>query len=309
MYSHFTLFRIVLSICFLILDFIAGYPQSFHEDVSNEIPVISVSYQNDYSEQVNFKFFKIQSSNNFLSDSIKNNISLINYYWWMIISGENSSAIKKNLQYQIEYYKKKFTNNNNDFALIFLLSFDLRVHFYYNELFSAFLCLNELNNILSVSEKTRESLNNEYFILVRNLVNYLNGYIMNKYPFYYRLLIRAPNFDKNISIDNLIRLTSSENNIVNTESNYFLMKIFFDNEHDFTQAEIYAKTLVANYPANFIFSYYFTSILINNNSFNLAQIEKERTLNSIANNYYLSENQKNYCKMLFQNLFDNYDRP
>lgn len=297
-------FHLIRISIFLFLAFKIGLTQNPQEFVSKDIPKISANNQNDYVDQVNFNFCNKKSFNGFSSDHVIYSITNINYYWWMIISGEKSSEMKKKLLYQLEVTKQEFIDDKNDLALLFLLSFDLRVHFYYNELISAFFCLKKINQKLAESEQNQGSLNNEYFLVVKSLVNYINAHINDKYPFYYKLLIHKPCVDKINSIDQLKKLTRSKNNIVSTESNYFLMKIFFDNEHDFQSAEIYARTLTVNYPGNYIFSFYFTSTLIKNKNLNQAQIEKERTLNNIANNDYLSENQNNYCKLLFQNLLN-----
>jgi len=234
------------------------------------------------------------------TDPIINSVTLINYYWWMIISGEKSSEFKKELLHKLEVTKQEITDANNDLALIYLMSFELRVHFYYNDFFSAFLNLSEINRRLNDYEKSQGSLKNEYFILVKNLVNYMNSFINDKYPFYYKLLIHQPCVDKKYSIEQLKRLTKSKNTIVSTESNYFLMKIFFENDHDFQSAEKHARILVDNYPGNFIFSYYYRNILIKNQCLSQAEVEKHRTLDYLADNNCLSETQRKYCIYLLQ---------
>jgi len=296
---QYPLHNLIGIIILLFLSGEIGFPQSHQGIASNDIPPMTERNQNYYFNQLNFEFDDEKSFNGLSSDLVTSCTAPINYYWWMIISGEKSSDFRNKLLKQLETTKKEITDANNDIALIFLLSFELRVHFYYNELFSALLCLNEINRKLTTSEKNQGSGNNEYFILVKNLVSYMNASINDKYSFYYKLLIHRTCIDKTYSVEQLKKLTRSKNNIVRTESNYFLMKIYFDYEQDFQSAEKYARTLVTDYPQNYIFSYYYSSILIKNHNLGQAEVEKKRTLEYLANNNKLSETQKKYCIYLF----------
>jgi len=298
------IYKIICTIFCLFLANKIGFPQDFQEIVTKDITERTSINQNDFFSQLDFAFINEKYLIDLFSstDSIPECFIAIDYYWWMIIAGEKSSEMKKKLIYQMEVTKQEFTDAKNDLALVFVLSYELRVNLYYNKIFSAILSLNKINRRLYSYQKVQGSFNNEYFLLLKSLVGYMIAYINDKYPFYYTLLIHQMCIDKKYSIYQLKRLTRSKNIIVSTESNYFLMKIFFDNEHDFQSAEKYARTLAIYYPGNFIFSYYYVRILIENQNIYQAQVEKKRTLEYATNNCKLSETQKKYCKSLFQCL-------
>ena len=178
-----------------------------------------------------------------------------NVLWWKLITGENNPVTKKQF-----FEALKLSDNHNNtgnideklYCQIITNSLRSRYELLNKNYFSTLVILNKSKkNIKQMQGKENEY---EPFLLTQGLFQYFIAVAKEKTGLLSYLLEYKT--DKQMGLDCLNRLTHSENKVLRTESNYFLMKIYLEIEKDPLKAKPYADYLVTWYPGNFIFCYY-----------------------------------------------------
>jgi len=222
-----------------------------------------------------------------------------NYYWWLLISGDDSESnlqqCQKHLDGTLAIIKQKPEKqhtNEDVFNLIFSYAYKARLEILHGKYFSAVQYLRYTLDYLKFSLENENSY--EQFKLSAGLYHYFAAYSIDKYPIIYPYFIFYPRADKAKGLKILKICAKSENLVLRTEATYFLMKISHEIEHNYTDAENYAKQLLLWYPQNLVFRYTYFKIL-------LAAKKEEQAVNELncikqnaAHNSQLSDKQKKH---------------
>jgi hypothetical protein len=152
----------------------------------------------------------------------------------------------------------------------------------------------DLSAIRNIVDQT--SLNNDLYLPV-GLYLYFLDFFKNKNGLSRSLFFNFPEGDKRKGLEILKRCSSSSNEIISTEADYFLMKLYSTAEKDYETALIYSNNLTQKYPGNFIFSLERLQLLkiLNDNKYLTLKSELQ---NEIKLNHLISEQQR--CHLLLQ---------
>jgi hypothetical protein len=109
--------------------------------------------------------------------------------------------------------------------------------------------------------------------------------------------------DKKKGIEYLKHLSQSEDIILKTEGNYFLMKIYDEMEHQAVEAEKYSSFLIEKYPENLVYCLYHLRIMKQLRSgLESGPVAVEwRTV--LAKNQQISNLQRAYLSRIFEKEF------
>jgi hypothetical protein len=106
-----------------------------------------------------------------------------------------------------------------------------------------------------------------------------------------------PSGNKKTGISFLEKASESPNKFLNTEANYFLMKIYLD-ENKHINSLKYSEVLCQRFPGNGLFMYYKFLALLRSGRKNEALLSMKTILNSLKENPELSPNQVQHFKNL-----------
>lgn len=227
-----------------------------------------------------------------------------NYFWWKMISQQQNDEVESNYLQSLMQVEDQLThaaihdNASYDdlFYAIHLYAFRARLDLMNGDYFKALRHLNQ--SIGYISKTLGKEQQHQAFMLTSGLYNYLAGYGRREYPLLglYTLMYPEGNMEKGLF--QLKQAADGEELLVNTEANYFLMKIFFELENKPLQALEYAAILVDQYPDNLIFMYYYHRIAAGLEL--QAETEKSRSdyFKALKNNKQLSRSQLLYFEDL-----------
>lgn len=220
-----------------------------------------------------------------------------NYYWWLIITGDDTSETRQKY-YQnlnaslglLETKKQTVYANDSLYALITTYAYKSRIHSMNNEYFAA---LGQLNScIAQVKQSFGKEQEYEWFLLTSGMYNYYVEAVKKNYPFLIPYLIFLPSGNQLSGITFLERASSSSDPFLSTEADYFLMKIYLEEEKQFSLARKYSEKLLNKYPANLLYRYYQFKTYLQENRINEATKELGLLKFHAEKNQQLSEKQK-----------------
>jgi hypothetical protein len=230
--------------------------------------------------------------------------------WWKIISEKNSILKNKYTQNLSEAEKllfKERSKNENEFLYkaISLYGFGARMDGLEKNYFKAIL---KINNCLKYITKTLGKEENFiYFYLSSGLYNYYTVNTEDAYPLIVPYLSLYPkgNLDQGIKY---LQVAANTNDVVlSTEANYFLMKIYLDKKN-YSEAEKYCSKLVTKYPSNLLFLYYNFILLLKQDNLYKAKVFMARIKIAAKNNTQLSEVQRKYFYDMADDDIKNYEK-
>lgn len=257
-----------------------------------------------FSQLYNFQFQSCDSTlkkmKEFRPYSPWHSLVSANYYWWKMISGENTIKNKESFYQQLSIAEKSIghhpTSYESLFCLIMVYSYKSRIDLMEGNYGAAIRQLRNYYKTISSSFEKED--NYEAFNLTSGLYNYLSSRAFNDYmllrPFLY--LFERGNAEKGIKF--LGKGTRTGDILLETECNYFLMKIFFEIEKKPTSALKYAQLLNDHYPKNFVFNYYHYKISNYYKAKKLSDAEKKILKKQILADHQLSDAQISYFNFL-----------
>jgi len=241
------------------------------------------------------------------ADSLVNNLKLThnnepetyllsaNYYWWQIISGEDNPKNRKNYILNLEIASQKIKDKNEDeklYALINIYAFKARIEGLNKNYLRAFSHINQSIDNIEKSFGREEKF--EYFYLTSGLYNYYGATAEKHYPVLIPYLAFLPKSNKEKGLGYLNKCIVSKDVILQTEGNYFLMKIFME-ENKPAKALNYADFLTGNYPSNLLYCYYrFKLFLDSNHKENAMKMLTALNVETIKNKQNLTESQQKH---------------
>jgi hypothetical protein len=132
------------------------------------------------------------------------------------------------------------------------------------------------------------------FSLTSGLYNYFVAYATDTYPITVPYFMFYPKGDIVKGLAQLSVASISPDIILNTEGNYFLMKIYFEQRKNFVIAKAYSRNLVAKYPKNLLYQYFYFSILNKGGEKIAAQNQIKVLMKQAYENKQISQKQRNY---------------
>ncbi|MEA3496373.1 MAG: hypothetical protein U9R42_10100 [Bacteroidota bacterium] len=295
---------IILTLIFLITSGFQSKPTTSQEPISND-SVRKYVYQG-FEHLYNFEFVSCYKKISYLKQHYPESpwtyILATNYYWWQYLTGENEDKTISYFYSNIYLAESHLTDNisyENLFCKTLIFAFKSRFDLMEERYIPA------MKEFLKYTHVMRKSFGKEKefksFYLSSGLYNYLSAVAYRDYLFLRPLLFLAPSGNMNTGLSFLKR--KKYDLILDTESTYFLLKIYFEIEKDFIKAEKYGKFLIKKYPKNFIFHHFYNKSYVKNHNSKLNNSQIENLKSIIIDNKELSYNQKKY---LFSLIKKNY---
>lgn len=274
------------------------------------LPINSSSYSlpgfDLYSKKVfnaiyNYDFSKadslIKKSPSSISTNWQNMLKA-NYYWWLLMSGEekNQDLIKKfqnTLNTVIKDLKNRENLNDEDlYCLITAQALKSRLNLMEGNYFKGLYNIDFV--VACIGKSLGKEKSNDSFIITSGLLYYFSEYAVIKYPFTkpYFKNIKDAGMARGLAV--LERGAFSKDEVVKTESNYFLVKIYQEVEHKPLLALPHLKSLCNWYPDNILYWYQYFDCLLSSNQKDeaLKVLSKIHLLSNT--NATLTEKQKSY---------------
>ena len=249
--------------------------------------------------------FKKESRNDYLFSQLKTN-----FYWWVLITGNDNDSIRtltqinaKNTLDNTRIYNdtKRECFWSSEFSHFISHGYLSRLHTLSNNYLQL---LSHAKSMLNIIEKNLIKVDDcDCFKLTSGLFHYFSEYARNESYFFKAGLLFYPASNSEYGIKLLSEASKSENLIISSEANYFLARIYGDNEHEMDRAIYHYSILTKIYPNNLIYLYYELKAMIKANYSNEVLLEKkQKAMLSINNNSQLILNQANYFKKIFEEL-------
>lgn len=211
--------------------------------------------------------FKLQDAKKTLQEIEKkypNNslveLTWVNLYWWDILAGDDNETNRKEYQSHIDkglkaYDLKKFDDYTSEDQFIFmnLYAFRARMEHYNKNYFKVAGMASQYIDLIERTEGKEKVF--EPFYLTNGIYKYYIEASKKHYPYLYPYLIFLPNGNEVEGIKLLNEGTRTSFNLIQTECNYFLVKLYIEMEKDASKALYYIDILLKKYPNN-IFYYY-----------------------------------------------------
>lgn len=258
-----------------------------------------------YKGTYHFQFKKVDSlilaNDPAYKNNLEYNLALVNYYWWRLISGEKNDRFSTLVSERIEkikaiYSKKKpIPENDQLFLLISIYSYSARVSLLDYSYYSALTDLSRYYSLLTKSFGHEEAYKS--FYLTSGLYYYFAGFARIKMPYLAPILhyYTPGNIEKGIQY--ITKAEASGDWKISQEAKYFLMKINFDINENYTESAKYCKQLMAMYPENLLFQFYMLriSLAVNQETYAKGRLAiMERTAKS--NNQLTADEKTFYIK-------------
>jgi hypothetical protein len=140
------------------------------------------------------------------------------------------------------------------FHYINLYSYRARLELFDNNYFKVLSYMNKCNAFIYLSSG-KENLF-ESFNLTSGLYNCFMSSAKRDHPLFAPYFLFAPPCDLETGLKQLNKCSASENFLLQTEANYFLMIFYGEGEVDYGLSSSYAEKLLEEYPGNLLYQYY-----------------------------------------------------
>jgi hypothetical protein len=266
-----------------------------------ETAMINCFFKNLYDFSFNSADSVLQVINCSDIDRItKSNINA-NMAWWKLLSGENietnieicDSSINESLRSALRDKKQDINSMLN---VIYSFSLKARLENYRGNTLRSLIYF--YKSITYIEKCIGRPEKDEKLNLAIGLYYYFIDYIENEYFMTRAMFISFPKGDKIKGLEYLEACTASHDEMIRTEANYFLLKIYSYIENDFTKAYISAEILTRLHPANLVYSLEKYKLLLKMKKQDEAQlyrkklidgIELARNINGVQKNHFMSQ--------------------
>lgn len=226
-----------------------------------------------------------------------------NLAWWKILSGEeinnNLRICNSNINESIRSAENR-EDINSLLNIIYSYSLKARLENYKGNSLKSFVYF--YKSIGFIEKYKFNSVNNEKLYLVLGLYYYSIYYVKNEHFILSTLFFPFPDVNKTTALNYLKDCSSSNNEMIRTEANYFLLKIYAYTEKDYLNAYKTAQILTRQYPDNLVYSLEQLKLLIVLKKSNEAKILKDKLLREIQIADYLNNAQKNHFLLQIQEI-------
>ena len=283
----------------LVVIALSSFNSDFAQDGrTNDDSTLINSY---YHSLYNFSFSRADSSVLLLSKSDMDRATIYNIkanlLWWKLISGDSPNLNLQNCSYNIDESIRlnlKNKQRDKDFLLNIIYSYSLkaRLESYNGNTLKSFICF--YKSIGYIRECIKISGTDENVNLILGLYLYLMDYIRDEYNLLSTLLFSFPEGNKTKGLEYLENCSVSKNEMVRTEANYFLFKIYLDLEKDSNKAFVYVRVLNEQYPDNLVFNMEKLKLLLIFKKSNETQLYRKMLIDKIQTAENINTLQKNH---------------
>lgn len=235
-------------------------------------------------------------------------LSRANFFWWKMISQKhNPSMVKeyyKSLEIAEDILLSQYSQDDDrvfvDYHLANIYARRVRTDMMNGSYVKSFHYLRKYSHLIeSFSEKQDEI---PGVLVSMGVYNYLSDYGKNRYPLLSVYTYMFPPGDMKKGLQQLKIAAKMNNKLIHTDARYFLMKIFFELDHDFQQAKVYASSLSGLYPDNLIFLYEQLRIAQRSDDKLLVETVKGKFETALHSNDELTNQQREYLEALLNNF-------
>jgi hypothetical protein len=293
------------------LFFFSGNSACYSQENKNYIPQETIN--KSYYFLYNFQFKKADS---IISETTKNypldpfsKVLEANKYWWLLLSvDESNKELSRNFLSTLTEAENLLVKNKNNYSErdLFLL---INVHGYkarldlLNQNYLAILKNLDMS-IGFIKSSNEKSTTYEPLFFTSGLYNYFMGKAKITYWFAFPLLSTYPEADKWKGIEMLKTCSFSKDKLIQTEADYFLMKIYLESEKNATLAMPFAQALIEQYPNNIIFQYYYYKILLNKGDVKLISEQLVRFNTCFENSELNTDQIIHFQKLIHKELIE-----
>lgn len=267
----------------------------------DEYILINAFFRNLY----NFSFDAADSIVLVMQDSDIDNATLANIKanlaWWKLLCGDqpetNYKVCNTNLDESIRStLGNKHPDINSLYNIIYSYSLKARLENYRGNTLKAFIYF--YKSIAFIEKCIDAPVKDDKLNLVLGMYYYFIDYIEGKYFMLNALFLAFPKGDKNKGLKYLEVCSTSCDDMIRTEANYFLLKIYAYTENDFSKALTHSLVLVHEHPYNLVYGLEQYKLLLKmgeNTEAQLlekeliAEIEISKNINDIQKNHFLSQ--------------------
>lgn len=292
--------KIILGI--FIFFFLQGN-SSFARDVilPDENNLIDCFFRNLY----NFSFDEADSLVVVMNNSNIDNVTIsnikANLAWWKLLSGDSIETNLKICNFNIDEsirlsLKINRPDINSLLNLIYSYSLKARLENYRGNTLKSFICF--YKSTTYIEKCVDSSVDDERLNLVLGLYLYLMDYIENEYHIMRVFFLSIPSGDKNKGLKYLENCSTSANEMIRTEANYFLLKIYTYTEKDYSKAYTKAQLITQQHPHNLVYSLEQLKLLLKMKKSAEAlifqkklieEIQIAKNINSFQKNHFISQ--------------------
>ncbi|HHH53172.1 MAG TPA: hypothetical protein ENK91_05905 [Bacteroidetes bacterium] len=306
--KHIKFTVIIFIIFFNTCDFIFSQT-SFENDSFYKKDTIVTQNQMFYQFLYQFSFeeadsvMQIANKNNAY---LNNNLMQAYLLWWKVLSGENMeiniNKCEQVINANIDYYfsNKKLINKENYLTFLQSSIMKLRIANYRNQKVAGFSKLvtlkEEFNNLTQKSQPTPDEK------LLLGMYLYFYEYVKEKYPISRLLLNGMTPGDKQLGISYLEQCSNSSNQVLKTQGNYFLYKIYNDIQADYLKSLEYITFLKDKYPENLVYMIEYYKTLVKTGNLQKSKMLQNKLVQDIHGASHLSKQQKNHFLEILKNL-------
>lgn len=284
---------IMITFCFIFNTCLMfpGYSQTYLKKGETHL---SVQFMN---EVYNLSFKKADSLIKVYESKVTDKKLLLTFKtylaWWRILSGDDVERNIKscdNLTDELLAILNKDKKYNSNLALNYISVYSLksRLKNFTSDKFKSLFYFYNSKEHINTLEKVK--IRDENILFALGVYYSLYGHIQDKFFINMSFKPGAKKTDKQNAINNLEACTTSKNQIIRTESNYFLMKIYSVLEKNPGLAMSKVDTLIKMYPENCVF--WIEKLLL------LKTLNRKSEVEAMKNKYLISVSQNN--KLSFQ---------
>lgn len=276
----------------LINSSFAGAPKLQGEDT-----LINCFFRDLYK----FSFREADSLAVIINDSHADNLTRANIKanlaWWKLLSGDaietSSRSCDSSLHESIRLgLKSKQKDINSILNLIYSYSLKARLENYRGNSLKSLI--NFYKSITYIEQCIDKPVKDEKLTLVLGLYFYMIDYLDHEYFMMSAMLFSIPKGDKIKGLAYLEECSKSGNEMISTEANYFLLKIYSYIEKDYSKAWLYAQILTRQYPDNLVYSLECFKLLLKMNKEGEARIFQNKLIGEIEIAKNINSGQKNH---------------
>lgn len=217
--------------------------------------------------------------------------------WWRLLSGEETElnmkicndnieeSIKTNLKYD-------HPDINTLFNIIYSYSLKVRLENYKGNSLSAFI--NFYRSSAFIEKCRNMNIKDEKFAMVLGMYYYFISYIEHKYFLLNTLLFSLPSGDRDKGLSYLVKCSGSSDDVIRTEADYFLMKIYSEAEKEYSKALGYARIITEMHPDNPVYSLDELRLMMVMKQYREATVMSKELVSRINRSAKLSDAQKKH---------------
>lgn len=252
--------------------------------IPDENTLINCFFKNLYNFSFNAADSMVVVMNNSNIDNITISNIKANLAWWKVLSGDtietNLKICNSNIDESIRLgLKINHPDINSLLNIIYSYSLKARLENYRGNTLKSFFYF--YKSITYIKKCIDTPVEDERLNLVLGLYYYFTDYIENEYYIMHALFFSIPEGNKNKGLKYLEDCSTSTNEMIRTEANYFLLKIYANTEKDYSKAYTNALILTQQHPNNLVYSLEQFKLLLKMKQSGETQIVQQKLIEEI----------------------------